>query len=75
VTLAIGVGSVAPVPVLLDSVTVELQGKVLDERLVEIARKKAEHDITPIDDIRSTAQYRRSVTGNLVARFLSELRG
>lgn len=74
-SLAIGVGSVAPVPVLLDSVTVELQGKVLDERLVELARKKAERDITPIDDIRSTAQYRRSVTGNLVARFLSELRG
>jgi CO/xanthine dehydrogenase FAD-binding subunit len=31
-----------------------------------------EKDIAPIDDVRSTAAYRRHVTANLLSRFLSE---
>jgi xanthine dehydrogenase iron-sulfur cluster and FAD-binding subunit A len=29
-------------------------------------------DIEPIDDLRSTAEYRRQVAGNLVRRFWAE---
>jgi xanthine dehydrogenase iron-sulfur cluster and FAD-binding subunit A len=31
-------------------------------------------DIAPIDDIRSTAEYRRRVTANLIAQFWQETR-
>jgi CO/xanthine dehydrogenase FAD-binding subunit len=31
-------------------------------------------EIAPIDDIRSTAEYRRRVAANLLAQFLSEAR-
>jgi putative cofactor-binding repeat protein len=42
--------------------------------LIESARKTAAAEIRPIDDIRSTARYRASVAGNLVAEFLEQLR-
>lgn len=71
----IGVGSVAPVPLRLDKVAALVTGKRLDERLLEEARKTAESEITPIDDVRSTAEYRRVVTGNLVVRYLRKLGG
>jgi len=35
-------------------------------------RAALERDITPIDDVRSTAQYRRRVTGNILCRLLLE---
>lgn len=39
---------------------------------VEAARAVLEAEIQPIDDIRSTAAYRRRVAGNLLARFWRE---
>jgi len=39
---------------------------------IEQARRVLEEEIKPIDDIRSTAAYRRRVAGNLLARFWKE---
>jgi CO/xanthine dehydrogenase FAD-binding subunit len=36
------------------------------------ARRALAADIAPIDDVRSTADYRRRVAGNLLARCLAE---
>jgi xanthine dehydrogenase small subunit len=39
---------------------------------LEAARAVLDEEIAPIDDIRSTARYRRQVAGNLLARFWQE---
>jgi CO/xanthine dehydrogenase FAD-binding subunit len=69
----IGVGSVAPVPVLCDSVAKAVTGRRLDAQALAEARRRTHDDISPIDDVRSTREYRAKVTENLVARFLSAL--
>jgi OHCU decarboxylase len=69
----IAVGSVAPMPIRLTATEKILNGQRVDASLVEAARKTAEAEIQPIDDIRSTARYRAAVAGNLVAEFLEKL--
>ncbi|MGB9070955.1 MAG: 2-oxo-4-hydroxy-4-carboxy-5-ureidoimidazoline decarboxylase [Candidatus Acidiferrales bacterium] len=70
----IALGSVAPVPMRLAETEQILTGKSLDDRWVALAAKAAAGEVKPIDDIRSTARYRRAVVGNLVVEFLGRLR-
>ena len=66
----IAVGSVAPTVVRLPSTEAALgRGASLDE-----ATQILLQEIAPIDDVRSTAEYRRRVTANLVARFWNDTR-
>ncbi|MFH1845621.1 MAG: FAD binding domain-containing protein [bacterium] len=71
-------GSVAPTPILLTRTQDFLTGGTLDprtvSRLAAEAGRLAAAEVEPIDDIRSDASYRRMVIGNLVARFVTELR-
>jgi CO/xanthine dehydrogenase FAD-binding subunit len=69
----IALGSVAPVPLRLTPVEDLVKGRVVNPELVHLARKATFEAINPIDDIRSTARYRSSVAGNLVAEFLEQL--
>jgi OHCU decarboxylase len=69
----IALGSVAPVPLRLGETEQIVNGKIIDESLVRLARNTAIAEIKPIDDIRSTAKYRAAVAGNLVAEFLNLL--
>jgi len=69
----IALGSVAPVPLRLRATEQLVRGKAIDESLVSSARKTAMAEISPIDDIRSTAKYRAAVAGNLVVEFLNLL--
>jgi xanthine dehydrogenase small subunit len=62
------VGSVAPTVVRLRAVEAALAGGADADAAVAIL----EREIQPIDDIRSTAAYRRQVTANLLRRFLLE---
>jgi xanthine dehydrogenase small subunit len=64
----IAIGSVAPTVVRLRQVESVLAGGAS----VEDAMSVLDRDIHPIDDIRSTAQYRRSVTANLLRRFWAD---
>jgi len=73
--IRIALGSVAPVPIRLTELETMLAGKSLDGKLVRVARKMTADAIHPIDDIRSTANYRSAVAGNLVAEFLERLGG
>jgi CO/xanthine dehydrogenase FAD-binding subunit len=63
----IAIGSVAPTVVRLPKTEAILaaRGSVADAQAALVA------EITPIDDMRSTAEYRRRVAANLLARFLN----
>ena len=50
-----------------------LAGKKLGPELVREARAALETEIAPLDDIRSTARYRRQVAGNLLEEFLRQI--
>jgi carbon-monoxide dehydrogenase small subunit/xanthine dehydrogenase small subunit len=65
-------GSVAPVPILLTETMRLLEGRRLDAALIDEADRLAASEVTPIEDVRSNIEYRRFVTGRLVARFLRE---
>jgi putative cofactor-binding repeat protein len=69
----IALGSVAPVPFRLSETERLLTGKQIELSLLALARQTAIVEITPIDDIRSTAKYRAVVAGNLVEEFLTKL--
>jgi OHCU decarboxylase len=69
--IRMAVGSVAPIPFRLTETETVLRGKRIGPELIMLAKKTAANEIQPIDDIRSSARYRRAVTANLVAEFLS----
>jgi xanthine dehydrogenase small subunit len=64
----IAVGSVAPTIVRLSRVEQALGGGAA----IDDALRYLDQDIRPIDDIRSTADYRRDVVANLLRRFWAE---
>jgi CO/xanthine dehydrogenase FAD-binding subunit len=66
----IALGSVAPFVVRCPAAEGALKGRMLDDGGVTDAQAALVRDITPIDDIRSTATYRRRVAQNLLAEFL-----
>jgi xanthine dehydrogenase small subunit len=67
----IALGSVAPTVVRAPRTEAHLQagGSIAD------AARLLQEEITPIDDIRSTAEYRRRVAGNLLTQFWNEAGG
>ncbi len=68
-------GSVAPTPLRLRSVEQLIVGSRMDGALVAAAAAAAARAVSPIDDVRATASYRREVAGELVGRFLREAGG
>ena len=69
----IGLGAVRELPIRARAAEAALIGKRPDGRTAEAVRAALAGDIAPIDDVRSTADYRRAVAGNVVARFVSWL--
>jgi len=61
-------GSVAPTPLRLRAVEDRLQGSPVDDHTIDDARRLARDAVSPIDDIRATATYRRDVVADLVVR-------
>jgi CO/xanthine dehydrogenase FAD-binding subunit len=70
VSIHIGMGAVAPVPLRLRNVEQVLTGMLLTDATIAQARRALAGEITPIDDIRSSADYRRQVAANLLEDFL-----
>ena len=66
-------GSVAPTVVRAFGAETSLRGGVLDERALDRAGASLLAELSPIDDVRSTAAYRRRVAVNLLAEFLESL--
>jgi carbon-monoxide dehydrogenase medium subunit len=66
----IAAGSVAPVPFRLKEVENFLEGSTLTAETMIEAKNLAEKSVSPITDIRSTEEYRRSIIGVYVQRGL-----
>lgn len=66
-------GSIAPVPFRCLTTESILCGALLDQQVVEKAKVELSREISPIDDIRSTKNYRLTVSVNLLGDFLSNL--
>ena len=73
--IAIGVGSVAPTVIRAHQTENMLTGAKVTTALIEDARRSIAKEISPITDLRSTEHYRRTVTGNVLAKFLRQLAG
>ena len=71
----IALGSVAPTVIRARAAEAALAGRTADEGTIAEALAAIERDISPIDDIRSTARYRRYVSRRMLAGFLSSLAG
>lgn len=69
--LRLVLASVAPFTLRARETERELRGKALTPELVETACAAIQDEIDPIDDIRSTERYRRTVTANLVRECLT----
>ena len=68
------VGSVAPTIIRCLHTEELLRGKKPDSKTIRSACSRISQEISPIDDIRSTASYRLQVANNLLVDFLTALR-
>ncbi len=65
----IALGSVAPTVLRAAETEKILNGEKLSSALLKTAQETLSHEISPIDDMRSTAVYRRRVAQNLLGEF------
>ena len=72
--LRFALGSMAPTVRRLRSAEACVKGRRLTPDVVREAVALVAKDVSPIDDVRSTAEYRLAVSRNLLFRFLSEPR-
>lgn len=68
----VALGSVAPTPVRAPAVEAVLKGERGGARLFREAASRVAEDIAPIDDVRSTAGYRREMAAVLLEEALEE---
>jgi CO/xanthine dehydrogenase FAD-binding subunit len=61
----IALGAVAPVPMRARAAEDLIQGTEVNEAVIEKASRQVAQEIRPIDDVRSTAEYRRDVAKTL----------
>jgi CO/xanthine dehydrogenase FAD-binding subunit len=72
-SISIGVGSVAPTVIRTRSTEALLTQRKISIDLIESARISIAGEVSPITDLRSNEHYRRTVTGNILARILRGL--
>jgi len=68
----IALGAVAPIPMRARKAEDVLTGKTLNSDLIEIAARTASEESKPIDDIRSSAAYRKSIVEVLTRRAIQQ---
>ena len=71
--IRLAAASLAPFPARLHLTETALSGNQLTKQTIQSARSALLGEIKPIDDIRSTAEYRSCVAANLLEEFLLEL--
>jgi len=69
----IALGAVSPTPILATEASAILEGKALDEKLIDAAAKAAADATNPVDDVRGSAWYRRRATEALVKQLLAQI--
>ena len=67
-------GSAGPTVVSAPELADWLVGQTLDQALIDTAVDRARAAVCPIDDLRASAAYRRALAGNLLRRFLLQVR-
>ena len=63
---SLSAGGVAPVPLMLSRTSELLKGKSPSSGLAVEASRSAMAEVSPIDDVRGTAEYKRTLLGRLV---------
>ncbi len=71
--IALALGSVAATAIRLPQTETFLTGKLLTEKNIADAEQCVMQEVRPIADIRSTAEYRRWISGRIVRGFLEAL--
>ncbi|MCI0390648.1 MAG: xanthine dehydrogenase family protein subunit M [Acidobacteria bacterium] len=66
-------GSVAPMPLRVLKTEAVLKNRKIDAKSIKEARAELAGELSPIDDMRSTADYRLQVAANLLEEFLYKL--
>ncbi|MCI0666309.1 MAG: xanthine dehydrogenase family protein subunit M [Acidobacteria bacterium] len=72
-SINIALGSVAPTVIRAVETESLLTNETLDATIIDRARRTISREVTPITDVRSTEHYRRTVTGNALAKILRRL--
>ncbi len=68
----VAAASLAPFPARMFKTEAALEGERMNDATIAAAREALLSEAQPIDDIRSTAEYRRTVAANLVEDFLQK---
>jgi xanthine dehydrogenase small subunit len=71
--IRIAVGSVAPTVIRAPQTEALLAGQAITPDLIKQAQQTIAREVSPISDLRSTEHYRRTVTGNVLAKCLRRL--
>jgi carbon-monoxide dehydrogenase medium subunit len=69
----ISLGAVAPTPIRAKKTEATLKGKKQDDSLLETCAEAALQESSPIDDVRSSADYRKKLIKVLVKRALEQV--
>ena len=69
----IALGSVAPIPLRCLKTEAFVTGQTMNQKTIAAAKEELAREISPIDDIRSTRNYRLRVSLNLFDQFLHSL--
>ena len=71
----VALGSVAPTPIRARAAEAALEGAPPSEEVAAVAAATLAAEIAPIDDVRSTAEYRREVAGRALHRIVRDAGG
>jgi aerobic carbon-monoxide dehydrogenase medium subunit len=68
----LSIGCVAATPIRLEKTEALLKGTEITDELLEKIVANVSNEISPIDDVRSTAEYRNQVAGVLIKRVITQ---
>ena len=71
----VALGSVAPMPIRARATEAALEGAPPTAEVAAVAAATLAAEIAPIDDVRSTAVYRRAVAGRVLHRIVRDAGG
>jgi carbon-monoxide dehydrogenase medium subunit len=71
-TCRLAAGAVAPVPLRLRKSEQAVEGQEITPDLLERVKGMVEEEVSPITDVRSTAEYRRVMSGVLIKRAIDQ---
>ena len=70
--ITIAVGGVGPVVMRVNKTESELRGKTFEKSVFEKAALTLKSEVTPIDDVRGSANFRKILSKNLLMKFYAE---